>query len=153
TDYRAAAGGTEARSVMTRVREHLRERGVAWSHSVGATLATRVLRPGSSAATDALVIDVHDRWTRLETLLGFEVDARVAAFTLRNEVDVERAAGLAPPANAEAWRFSQIYGLLWPRGYEARSATLSAYSPFSWLGDPDRLIAAPLLSEQRRCVN
>jgi hypothetical protein len=150
--YRSAARGSDTRERFSELRELLQMRGVIWSHSVGTTLATRGLRPGSSAATDALILRIHERWSEIESLLGFETDARVIAFSLRDELDVENATGLTPPADVEAWRFSQIYGLIWPRRFEARTATLSAYTPFGWLPEPERLVVAPLLEEGRQRV-
>jgi hypothetical protein len=151
-EYRAARTTSDVRGRFSELHALLSRRGVPWSRSAGATLATRVLRPGSSSATDALILRLHERWDEIELLVGFDADARVIAFALRNELDVAGATGLTPPpGQEEAWRFSQIYGLIWPRGFEARAATLDAYSPFAWLPEPERLVIAPLLgsSESR----
>jgi hypothetical protein len=144
--YRIASDASEARTALSRIREVTRRIGLQWTHAIGSTLANRVLRPGSSGATDALTVQLHTRWDEIEQNSGFEADARVVAFALRDELDVDAAVGLTPPQGRQSeWRFSQLYGLIWPRGFEARTATLSAYTPFSQLMEPERLLVEPLL--------
>ena len=50
-------------------------------HSAVAALATRIVRPGSSAETDAMNLSLTE-WAALEQQLGFEVDARVVAYAV-----------------------------------------------------------------------
>jgi hypothetical protein len=153
-DYRASESSAEVRERFIALQTLLAQRGISWSRSAGATLATRVLRPGSSAATDGLILELHRRWDEIESLTGFDVDARVIAFALRNDLDVAGAIGLAtPPSQEEAWRFSQIYGLIWPRGFEARTSMLDSYTPFASLPEPERLVIAPLLGASEARVD
>jgi hypothetical protein len=151
--YREAGEAPMARTALLRLREVAGRLGLHWTHAIGSTLANRVRRPGSSADTDELTVRLHTRWSELEEGLGFEVDARVVAYALRDELDVESAVGLTPPQGRESeWRFSQLYSLLWPRGYEARTATLSSYSPFARLAEPERLLVEPLLERAYETV-
>jgi hypothetical protein len=153
-DYRSSGSSAQVRERFIALHALLARRGVPWSRSAGATLATRVLRPGSSRATDDLILELHRRWDEIESLTGFDADARVVAFALRNDLDVAGATGLTPPSSQEeAWRFSQIYGLIWPRGFEARTATLDAYTPFASLPEPERLVIGPLLGASEARVD
>ena len=135
------------RTQTVALRRVLGERGVLCSHAVFAALQARVLRPGSSPETDALLLRLIQAWHDLESRLGLEVDAR--AFSLwaadheafRDDVDA-----LVPGPSDTENRFSVLYGLVWPRGRALRARALSAYNPFSPLPEADRLLVAPHLS-------
>ena len=90
--------------------------GLPSDHGVMSTLNLRVLRPGSSPDTDRLTREALELWERTEDRLGIEIDARAVAYALSRE---------------EASTLEDIYSLLWPRGRDARRASLDAYSRFS----------------------
>jgi ATP-dependent Lhr-like helicase len=100
---------------------------------VMATLNLRVLRPGSSPATDATLGDALAVWDAAESRLELELDARAVAYA------VSRRGSLT---------LEQVYSLLWPRGRDARGAGLNAYSRYSELVRADRLILSTALEEQ-----
>ena len=98
-----------------------------------ATLNLRVLRPGSSPATDATLGDALAVWDAAESRLQLELDARAVAYA------VSRRGSLT---------LEQVYSLLWPRGRDARGAGLNAYSRYSELIRPDRLVLSSALAER-----
>jgi hypothetical protein len=75
-------------------------------------------------------------WHEEEERLGIEIDARVFAYVVSNDDQLDRALlhlGLVQPN--PYWRFQEIYGLLWSRGNILRSRALSSYNPFAVLPD------------------
>ncbi|HVA84705.1 MAG TPA: hypothetical protein VNF73_00155, partial [Candidatus Saccharimonadales bacterium] len=123
-----AATTSSVRELLAALADH----GVAVSHPVIAALNARVLRPGSSAQTDALLHRLVGRWRSEESRLGVEVDARVFAFVASASDDVDRA--VPPPGGVTGdqrqRRFGTLYGLLWPRGSAVRSSSLRTYNPY-----------------------
>lgn len=110
-------------------------------HSAVAALATRLLRPGSTPATDASARALIEGWQTLEDRLRIEVDARVIAYAVGSN---RLATGPGPRLTAD-----QAFSLLWPRGRDARNHHLQHYQPY--LENPpviDRLLAAVAHDEQ-----
>jgi hypothetical protein len=97
--------------------------------------------------------ELVDEMNRVERLVGFEPDARALAFALRNRFALEQAVGAPAVDMGEAWRFAQIYSLMWPRGADARGAGLSAYNRFSDLDPPERLLAEALFADRRALID
>ena len=128
--------------------ECLQDRGAFICHPVVAALNARVLRPASSSSTDRLLNELVSRWRSEEERLGVEVDARVFAYLCKSDSAIDSAlaaAGLTPPADAEAWRFGAVYSLLWPRGWMVRAQALSVYNPFADLPATDGRLLRELL--------
>jgi hypothetical protein len=136
---------------FTALRHRLAEQGYVTSHTFMVALANRVLRPGSSIASDRFLLDALQLWNGEEARLGVELDARVIAYRLSRDPDLDNAlvaAGIDTPSiNPDQWRFSVIYGLLWPRGAYIRQAGLGLYSSFGDLPAPDPLLVRPFLTE------
>lgn len=136
---RSAQGNDESRRAMLALVQGLDQRGVATSHPVVAAMNARVLRPGSSPESDAFLRDLIMRWRAGEAELGVEIDARVFAYLASASDDADKVASHVPPAaDRRQWRFRTIYGLLWPRGFAVRAASLQAYNPFAPLPLTDR---------------
>lgn len=150
-EYRAAYGASESYARFTRLRETLARQGYVTGHSFIVALANRVLRPGSGPASDAFLLDAVTRWTTEETRLGVELDARVLAYRLASLPRIDDAlmeAGIETPAvGADQWRFSIIYGLLWPRGAQIRRSGLEQYSPFGEIAPAEPLLVKAFLGE------
>ena len=109
------------------LRRQLRISGVNTTHAVVAAIAARILRPGSTAATDTFMRNTMQRWRQEEARLGIEIDARALAFALSSSDALDTALGGAPggsDAERRQWRFSTVYGLLWPRGPLIRNYSL-----------------------------
>ena len=122
---RAAVGARAGTDAQRALRSALRATGITAEHGVMATLNLRVLRPGSSPATDATLGDALAVWDDAESRLELELDARAVAYA------VSRRGSLT---------LEQVYSLLWPRGRDARGAGLNAYSRYSELVRADRLV-------------
>jgi hypothetical protein len=142
---------THQQTVMANdeLRSRLEFAGTAVTHPVLVAMQARVIRPGSSPNTDELLAKMVDRWTALEARLGVEVDARVVAYTMSfdNTLDLALPQVSAGEIGTDrnAWRYSTLYGLLWPRGADVRSQTLTAYNPFSQLPPTERLLVRAVL--------
>lgn len=155
--FRHASGTEGSHAGLTALRHTLAEEGFVTFHAFIVALANRILRPGSSSSSDAFFLDAIRLWDTEEARLGIELDARVLAYRLARSDDIDAAlalAGIDPPTiNPEQWRFSVIYGLLWPRGARIRQSGLSLYSPFVDLPKPDPLLVRTYLTEGAALIN
>lgn len=139
---RAAATSAGTIAALRDLIRQLAQSGVAVTHPVMAALNARVLRPGSTAQTDAaLSALVHD-WKAQELRLGIEVDARVYAFVASASADLDRVfpTGARNQDDARRLRFATIYGLLWPRGSLVRASALQSYNPYQPHPETDRAL-------------
>lgn len=146
-DVREAGTHAERLRAFDGLRGVLSSRGVFVCHPVIAAISTRLLRPGSSRATDGFVVELLSRWDRLEQELGIEVPLTTFAWRAGGDDDYEQAAGIAPPHGGDLrrWRAAQVTGLLWPRGGDARRHGLRAPNPFDDMPATDRLLVRGLL--------
>jgi hypothetical protein len=129
------------------LRRLLAQRGIVVTHPVMSAVHTRLLRPGSSTASDGLLRRIACAWAQAEDDLGVEIDPRVFAYVAAESPDVQADLGAvgAVPVGDPFWRFQAVYGLLWPRGYQVRAQGLTAYNPFAEAPPPDREILLDLL--------
>jgi choline dehydrogenase-like flavoprotein len=110
------------------------------SHSVLSALNARILRPGSSASTDALILDLLASWKEAQEGVGVELNLRQFSEWGADQPHIVR--GLQNISHKLAtdrdWRISIITGLLWPRGSALRGRSLDAshqfvrYPPTDW---------------------
>jgi hypothetical protein len=137
---RVASSHRDLARAVEALRGALDARGLVASHAVMSALQARVLRPGSSAATDALLHRLISAWRSDEERLGIEIDARVFAFIASAGADFGDALShIGPVYHQDArWRFRVIYSLLWPRGHAVRARALASYNPFVQLPATDR---------------
>jgi hypothetical protein len=104
------------------------------------------LRPGSNQETDKLLLDLIRLWHQEEERLGIEIDARVFAYVVSDDDQLDKALWHLGLVEANPyWRFQVIYGLLWARGNSVRSRALSAYNPFAVLPDAERELLLSVL--------
>jgi hypothetical protein len=150
-EMRQAAGAEQTHRAFTHLRQLLAEQGYVTSHTFMVALANRVLRPGSSNDSDRFLRDALQLWDDEECRLGVELDARVISYRLARSDELDQALGAAgietPSINPDQWRFSVIYGLLWPRGAQIRQAGLGLYSTFSDMPAPETLLVRSFLPE------
>ena len=155
--FRHASGTEESHARFTVLRHTLAEEGYVTFHAFLVALANRILRPGSSADTDAFFLDAVRMWNREEARLGVELDARVLAYRLARSDDIDAALAFtgidAPTVNPDQWRFGVIYGLLWPRGAHIRQSGLRPYSHFADLPVPDPLLLRTYLAEDAALID
>lgn len=130
-----------------RLRIALFKTGLACDHAMISALSTRVLRPGSGQALEALVADLIRRWDDMESRLGIDIELRVFAFVAASDPDVRRRIQAAAQGHVRdpGWEIGQIVGLLWSRGYRVRSAALQVYSPFRNFEPTERLLFAHVI--------
>jgi hypothetical protein len=151
---RRAEGNAALQEAVFKLRNLLSAGGFIVNHLVMSALTARILRPGSSPATDSLLHALISDWKADEERLGVEIDARVFAFLASQRP--QYAAGLAAvgtvPHHDPLWRYQAIYGLLWPRGYAARAQSLSYYNPFAEPPPADRELLLDILQESETRV-
>lgn len=133
------------------LRSHMIKSGFVTSHVVMAALNSRVLKPGSNPMTDELTWKLADKWRSQEKRLGIEVDARSLAYAMSESEDLDAALSaqslpLVPGQDRRNWRFNALYGLLWPRGYQARNQALSLRNPFATIPDTERFLVLDALA-------
>ncbi|SCF21006.1 Helicase conserved C-terminal domain-containing protein [Micromonospora haikouensis] len=99
-----------------------------------AALSVRLLRPGSTSATDATALGLVRAWDALQQRLGIEVDATTLAYL------VGTGRLTVPGTEGAPFTADQVFSLLWPRGSRARVQHLQHYQPYA--GPPliDRLL-------------
>ena len=129
--------------------------GIDVDQSTLGALATRLLRPGSDEGVERLCSDLLERWDRLESELGIEIELRVFAYLAAQQRDIRAmlAAVAAGSIDGDDWAIGQIVGLLWPRSGRLRSASLAAYSPYTDLPATERLLVAHLVVESLPVVD
>ena len=134
----------ELRGAFNELTELLAAQGLFVSHSVVTALNARILRPGSSHSTDALLKQLLDQWQAEEERLGIEIDARVFSYVASESDDIEGALAHIEEGNQSSrqWRFNTLYSLLWPRGGDVRARSLGSYNPYASLPDTERLLLA-----------
>ncbi|WP_238399704.1 protein DpdJ [Alcaligenes faecalis] len=154
--FRAAASQDETMLAFKALRKALVLSGFSPFHGFIVSLGNRVLRPGSSRASDVYLAEVLQQWEAEEERLGIEVDLRVMTYFLSqsDEVDsvVPGVAGLSGQEKG-AWRSSAISGLLWPRGQMVRRSALPIRSLFTELPPVERLLVADSIRDDRVCVS
>lgn len=135
----------------------LRARGFHTNHVVVTALNSRLLKPGSTAQTDALVRRVLERWRKEESRLGIEIEARALTFALSGSEDLDQSLEadwlpIGADQDRRAWRMNAIYGLLWPRGTQARNHGLSLRNPYADIPAPERFLVLDALGSSNPAV-
>ena len=127
------------------LRSFMFKSGFVTSHVVIAALNSRILKPGSNPNTDELTWELTKAWRSAEERLGIEVDARSLAYAKSASEDLDAALSsqtlsLAAGQDRRNWRFNAIYGILWPRGSQARNQALSLRNPFATIPETERFL-------------
>jgi hypothetical protein len=139
------------------LRTTLSKRGLFTCHGVVAAIANRILRPGSTDSTDALLHRMITRWRTLEDQLQIEIDPRILAYleSANDAIDdvIREPDDNAIEVNRRQWRFNTLFSLLWPRGGVSRSARLAAYNPFSPLPETEHDLVRLFLSGEPQRVS
>jgi hypothetical protein len=144
---RQSNGLEEKNQAAIRLRRMLVDRGFIPHHALLTAMQSRLLRPGSTPASDdllRLLVNLLEGW---ENLLEIEMDIRVFAYVASNEPSVREAFAREPEfAEGQAsWRASVIYSLMWPHGNAIRSRSLYYYNPFAEQAPPDASLLQDLL--------
>lgn len=142
--YRTAASSAELDDAIEEIRGVLDENDGPPSHLLMSTIATRLLRPGSSRATDRATAFLVSRWCELESELGVELDARLVAFHGAGG----RLGQSITPLNADS-----AFATLWQRGPVARNVALDDWQPYVTNRLRERLVLSAIVADQSQVVN
>ncbi len=134
--YRGAASQADRVRAFRGVRDALRTAGVTPDHAVVSALANRLLRPGTTSATDRAVAKVVAAWEEEERRLGVEIDVRTWAFLSSGRDDLDYGLALTGDGDLRQRRLGALHSLLWPRGWRIRAQALQSWNPYSPLPDP-----------------
>lgn len=154
--FRSANSQEEMARSFRLLRHSLMREGFSAFHGFLVALGNRVLRPGSSAATDFYLSRVLKQWQGEEARIGIEIDLRIMSYYLSQSDDIDRVVSdIGAPLGSDrvAWRISAIYGLLWPRGRAIRQSLLQMRNPFSELPLIERLLVAETIGDDRVCIS
>jgi hypothetical protein len=137
TRFRTAESQDGRVAALASLRAAMADVGVPPEHAVVAAVVNRLLRPGTSAATDAAVLLLVDRWEAEEVRLGVEIEMRTWAFLSSASSDYDAGlAGLDAGTGGRERRLDALRSLLWPRGWRLRAEGLNSWNPFAELPLP-----------------
>jgi len=116
-----------------------------------------LLRPGTDAGSDALLVELLDRWKTLQTRLEVAVGLReFCAISALDPQMRDKIQNIAPDTETDKLDASGLLmGVLWPRSNELRRMSLNSYNPYRnerGLTDP-RLISELLLRDVNADIN
>jgi ATP-dependent Lhr-like helicase len=137
---RSPNSATAAAGALDRLRSAWARLDGPARHTAVAALSTRLLRPGTTAATDAAALAIVEQWRDLEQRLGFEVDAPAIAYAV-GRGRIRLPAGVSFTAD-------QAFSMLWPRGHQARNQHLTHYQPYADRPVLDRLLVGAAHEER-----
>ncbi|WP_404314140.1 protein DpdJ [Prescottella equi] len=137
-DYRSCETQTERIAALAKVRRAIGRPAIHGDeHMLIANFANRLLRPGTSAATDGAVHALVTTWADVEDRLGIEISARTWAFLASAAPDHDSALNISGGStDTRQRRLDAILSLLWPTGWQLRSEALKTWNPFADLADP-----------------
>ena len=121
---------SKARVEIERV---LLKRGVSLSKAASVGLNARLLRPGTQAETDELIVTLIDTWDTLQERLGIALDLQeFCALIALDDTLRAKIRNIAPPgAEFDGVALeAQLAGILWPNGQEVRRHSLNVYNPY-----------------------
>jgi hypothetical protein len=130
-DFRGAGAQEQRVTILGSIIAKMRQAGVFGAEqSVVSCMANRLLRPGSTTATDRALHTLVDEWRQEEERLEVEIPSRTWAYLMRQRTDLD--AGLNIRAtDSEQHRLDAIQSLLWPRGWSLRASELESYNPYA----------------------
>jgi hypothetical protein len=141
-------------SAVGELRRVLSEVGIPPSPSLLVSLNSRLLREGTSEATDRLFGVLVQEWSAAEDRLGVEIDSRTFALALARDTRLDEVMpGVPGGLDAQSlatWRYSAIASVLWSRGSALRRETIRHYHPFASLSECDRLLVVVALDQPPR---
>src|SRR5262249_30422861 len=109
---RTSASHEESVRAVEHLRTALSGRGGLPGTTLLVALNTRLLSPGTSAATDRFIARLLQDWSTSEQRLGVDIDARVFALVTSADETLERALQVLPPGNSDSARANWRFGVL-----------------------------------------
>ena len=129
--------------------QRLADHGIYVSRTLSVLIGTRLVRPGTSPASDALTLDLLRAWQVLEEKYGIALPVRLATAVIAADPALRaRLADLGGPDK----EILTAGILLWPSGGELRQRALQSYNPFRRSPVADPALARQLLFETRLSV-
>jgi hypothetical protein len=129
--FRSAGSQEERVTILGSIITNMRQAGVYGAEqSVVSCMANRLLRPGSTTATDQALQKVVGEWRTEEERLGVEIPSRTWAYLMRARTDLDTGLNMIA-TDTEQHRIDSIQSLLWPRGWSLRAGELESYNPYS----------------------
>ena len=98
--------------------------------AVVSCLANRLLRPGSTTATDQAIQTLVSDWRAEEERLGLEIPSRTWSYLMRLRSELDTGLQVSAPPSQQQ-RIDAMQSLLWPRGWSVRASELSSYNPYT----------------------
>jgi hypothetical protein len=130
--YRGSASQSERIANLHSLRNEMRASGLLGAdHAVISLFANRLLRPGSTQATDKALGQIVARWQAEEERLGVEINARTWAFLMSRSPDHDDGLPIGGDTSVQQRRLDAIQSLLWPTGWRLRSESLQSWNPFA----------------------
>lgn len=131
SDFRGAASQQERVVILGRIVTNMRQAGVYGAEqSVVSCMANRLLRPGSTTATDQSLQTLVGKWSQEEERLELEIPSRTWAYLMRHRADLDAGLNISA-TDTEQRRIDAIQSLLWPRGWSLRAGELESYNPYA----------------------
>jgi hypothetical protein len=141
---------------LSEVRASLAALGILPTPTFLVALNARVLSPGSSDRTDALLSRILLDWDHAERNLGIDIDPRVIAFVHSRDQALENALAVIPEGQTDdaraIWRYGVLYGMLWSRGAELRAHMMRSANPFGQNIEADRLLVLSAVPQNRQRI-
>ncbi len=154
-DIRNSINYQEMSSFSKSLKKYLHSIGFLLIHPVMTAINLRLLKPGTSEATDRLLLRLVNLWKNEEKRLGIEIDSRVFSFIVSTNIEFFKELKLLFSNNCvnnPSWCFQAVYGLLWPRGNMIYSSSLNSYNQFAILPESDRRILLDIINTARTVV-
>jgi hypothetical protein len=154
--FRASSSQKDLAQATQQLRSALVAAGFSPFHGFFTSMGNRILRQGSSPATDHYLANVLAHWDEVESRLGVEIDLRVMSYFLSQSDDIDRAIpefGASIGTDRRAWRMSAIYGLVWARGRTVRQSALQIRNPFCEFPPVERLLVSEAIADDRVLVS
>ncbi|QCO97302.1 DEAD/DEAH box helicase [Arthrobacter sp. 24S4-2] len=142
--YRTATSSAEFDDAIDEIRATLDDNDGPASHLLMSTIATRMLRPGSSPSGDMATAYLVKRWGEIESHIGVELDARVIAFHGASGALGQSIA----PLNADT-----AFAALWLRGPSARNVALNDWQPYAANRLRERLVLSAVVADKSVIVD
>ena len=128
------------------------DRGIYAENGLKVSLNHRVLRAGTHPDSDDLLRELVQAWRDWESELRLGIDLQsFCSIAASHPEFADRSrqllAGSASVAHGPQDVEGLLYGLLWPRKWEARAKALQSYQPFCAVGYTDPALIRDLLLE------
>lgn len=131
---RAAPSHDERARLRRDLLSKLARAGIHVSRAFAVSLAIRLLSPGTSPASDAVVQELIRQWNQVEDSLGVALEPREVALLAAENPDINRlalAAQIFDPSMTTHDRVATLWSMLWPRADALHSAAIASWNPFS----------------------